>query len=149
MLGGPKAGDCGHDAPIPLTLHIEHGRLRSPEARCGHQADGSEPSMSTYAIIKTGGKQYRVEAGQQLTIEKLPVDTGSQVVFDQVLLLSADGSVRVGQPIVAGATVTGTVVEQTKDNKILVHKYRRRKNSRKTIGHRQPITRVRISAIQG
>ena len=90
-----------------------------------------------------------VEAGQQVTIEKLPNETGSQVVFDQVLLLSADGSVRVGQPVVAGATVTGTVLEQTKDNKILVHKYRRRKNSRKTIGHRQPITRVRIQAIQG
>lgn len=105
--------------------------------------------MSTYAIIKTGGKQYRVEAGQQVTIEKLPQETGSQVVFDQVLLLSADGSVRVGQPVVTGATVTGTVLEQTRDNKILVHKYRRRKNSRKTIGHRQSITRVRIQAIQG
>lgn len=105
--------------------------------------------MSTYAIIKTGGKQYRVEAGQQVTIEKLPEDTGSQVVFDQVLLLSADGSVRVGQPVVAGATVTGTVLEQTRDSKILVHKYRRRKNSRKTIGHRQSITRVRIQAILG
>lgn len=105
--------------------------------------------MSTYAIIKTGGKQYRVEAGQQVTIEKLPQETGSQVVFDQVLLLSADGSVRVGQPVVTGATVTGTVLERTRDNKILVHKYRRRKNSRKTIGHRQSITRVRIQAIQG
>lgn len=106
-------------------------------------------STSTYAIIKTGGKQYRVSAGQQVTIEKLPAETGSSVTFDEVLLVGSGTDVRVGQPVVAGARVVGTVVEQTRDNKILVHKYRRRKNSRKTIGHRQYITRVRIQEIQG
>lgn len=106
-------------------------------------------STSTYAIIKTGGKQYRVSAGQQVTIEKLPVDTGTSVTFDEVLLVGTGADVRVGQPLVAGAHVVGTVVEQTRDNKILVHKYRRRKNSRKTIGHRQYITRVRIQEIVG
>jgi large subunit ribosomal protein L21 len=105
--------------------------------------------MSSYAIIQTGGKQYRVAAGQQITIEKLPVDCGGEVVFDQVLLVANGGAVKVGAPVVAGARVTGTVVEQTKDTKVLVHKYRRRKNSRKTIGHRQPITRVRIGSIEG
>lgn len=101
-----------------------------------------------YAIIKTGGKQYRAEPGHQLTIEKLPEDTGAEIVFSDVLLVSTDAGVRVGTPIVAGAVVRGTIVEQTRDNKILVHKYRRRKNSRKTIGHRQYITRVRITAIE-
>ncbi|MSQ81700.1 MAG: 50S ribosomal protein L21 [Myxococcales bacterium] len=104
--------------------------------------------MTTYAIIRTGGKQYRVQAGQQVTIEKLPEQTGDQVVFGDVLLVASEGQVRVGTPVVAGARVVGTVVEQTRDNKVLVHKYRRRKNSRKTIGHRQWITRVRIASIE-
>jgi large subunit ribosomal protein L21 len=104
--------------------------------------------MASYAIIKTGGKQYRAEPGHQLTIEKLPEGTGSEVVFTDVLLVSTDAGVRVGTPVVAGATVRGTIVEQTRDHKILVHKYRRRKNSRKTIGHRQWITRVRITSIE-
>ena len=105
--------------------------------------------MASYAIILTGGKQYRVTAGQQITVEKLPEQTGSEVVFDHVMLVSTDGQVAVGAPTVIGARVVGQVVEQTRDNKVLVHKYRRRKNSRKTIGHRQMITRVRIGAIQG
>lgn len=103
--------------------------------------------MSSYAIIRTGGKQYRVAAGDQVTVEKLDGETGSEVVFSDVLLLAADGQVRVGTPTVAGARVVGTVVQQCRDKKVLVHKYRRRKNSRKTIGHRQYITRVRIATI--
>jgi large subunit ribosomal protein L21 len=103
--------------------------------------------MATYAILRTGGKQYRAEAGTQLTIEKIAGDRGANVEFGDVLLVSHDGAVHVGTPTVAGAKVTGTIVEQTRDNKVLVHKYRRRKNSRKTIGHRQSITRVRITGI--
>lgn len=105
--------------------------------------------MTTYAIIRTGGKQYRVQAGQQVTVEKLSGEPGDTVVFDDVLLVAAEGQVRVGAPTVAGARVLGTVVQQTRDKKVLVHKYRRRKNSRKTIGHRQWITRVRIGGIEG
>lgn len=105
--------------------------------------------MATYAIIQTGGKQYRVEPGQQLTIEKIEGDRGAEVVFDKVLLVKTDAGVAVGTPTVEGATVTATVVEQTRDKKILIHHYRRRKNSRKTQGHRQFITRVRVSAISG
>lgn len=104
--------------------------------------------MATYAIIKTGGKQYRAEAGTQLCVEKLEGERGSQVVFGEVLLLSNDAGVQVGAPTVAGARVIGTVVEQTRDNKVLIHHYRRRKNSRKTIGHRQWITRVVVNAIE-
>ncbi len=105
--------------------------------------------MTTYAIIRTGGKQYRVQAGQQVTVEKLAGEPGDTVVFDDVLLVAVQGQVRVGVPTVAGARVVGTVVQQTRDKKVLVHKYRRRKNSRKTIGHRQWITRVRIGDIEG
>ncbi|MFZ4577607.1 MAG: 50S ribosomal protein L21 [Myxococcota bacterium] len=105
--------------------------------------------MATYAIIQTGGKQYRAEVGTQLTVEKLEGERGAEVVFDRVLLLSGDNGVQVGVPTVDGARVVGTVVEQTRDKKVLIHKYRRRKNSRKTMGHRQSITRVRISAVEG
>ncbi|MBI5608892.1 MAG: 50S ribosomal protein L21 [Deltaproteobacteria bacterium] len=108
----------------------------------------SSSLSNPYAIIKTGGKQYRVSAGQQVTVEKLPVNTGENVVFDEVLMVSDGTTVRLGQPALVGARVVGTVVEQTRDNKILVHKYRHRKNSRKTIGHRQWITRVRIQTIE-
>lgn len=105
--------------------------------------------MATYAIIKTGGKQYRAEAGAQLTIEKLEGERGSEVIFDQVLMVATeDGNVQVGVPTLTGVTVRGIIVEQTRDNKVLIHKYRKRKNSRKTMGHRQYITRVRISAIE-
>ncbi len=104
--------------------------------------------MVTYAIIKTGGKQYRAEAGTLLTIEKLEGERGAEVVFDEVLLVGGDAGIQVGVPHVAGARVTGIVVEQTRDNKVLIHHYRRRKNSRKTMGHRQWITRVRISGVQ-
>jgi large subunit ribosomal protein L21 len=103
--------------------------------------------MSTYAIIQTGGKQYRVAPGQQITVEKLPGERGAEVVFEDVLLVGGEAGVQVGTPNVAGARVVGTVVEQTRDKKILVHHYRRRKNSRKTQGHRQFITRVRIQSV--
>lgn len=111
--------------------------------------------MANYAIFKTGGKQYRAIPGAQLTIEKVanaegnPAERGSNVVFDYVLLVSGDAGVTVGVPTVAGAKVHAQVVEQTRDNKVLVHKYRRRKNSRKTMGHRQSITRVRVVSIEG
>ena len=104
--------------------------------------------MASYAIIKTGGKQYRAQAGAQLTIEKIGGPRGSELIFDQVLLYADGTDDRVGAPVVAGVQVRGTVVEQTRDNKVLIHKYRRRKNSRKTIGHRQWITRVRIEGIE-
>lgn len=104
--------------------------------------------MASYAIFKTGGKQYRAAPGQQLTIEKVEGERGAEVVFDHVLLIGGDAGVQVGAPLLAGAKVRAQVVEQTRDNKVLIHKYRRRKNSRKTMGHRQSITRVRVTAIE-
>lgn len=101
-----------------------------------------------YAIIKTGGKQYCVEEGKVITIEKLDVEAGAEVAFDEVLLVSGD-SVKIGQPTVAGAKVTGKVLEQGKGVKIRIFKYKAKSNYRRRQGHRQPFTKVQIEKIEG
>lgn len=101
-----------------------------------------------YAIIKTGGKQYCVEEGKVITIEKLDVEAGAEVAFDEVLLVSGDG-VKIGQPTVAGAKVTGKVLEQGKGAKIRIFKYKAKSNYRRRQGHRQPFTKVQIEKIEG
>lgn len=103
--------------------------------------------MGNYAIIKTGGKQYRAEAGAVLTIEKLAAPVGAQVEFNEVLFLREGDAVNVGLPNIDGALVRGTIVEQDRDKKILIHKHKKRKKYRKTQGHRQWITRVRVDEI--
>jgi large subunit ribosomal protein L21 len=103
-----------------------------------------------YAVIQTGGKQYRVEPGKTVTVEKLDGDKGTQVVFDQVLLVSSGdgGSVTVGKPTVSGAKVTGEIVEQTRGDKLVVFKFRRRKNYVRRNGHRQDVTVVKVAEIK-
>jgi large subunit ribosomal protein L21 len=103
-----------------------------------------------YAVIQTGGKQYRVEPGKTITVEKLTGDAGAQIVFDQVLLVSSgDGAnVTVGKPLVAGAKVTANIVEQTRGEKLVVFKFRRRKNYVRRNGHRQDVTTVKIAEIK-
>jgi large subunit ribosomal protein L21 len=100
-----------------------------------------------YAIIKTGGKQVKVNAGDIVKIEKLAANAGDAVKFDQVLLVSDGTNVQVGAPLVAGATVTGTVLEQKRDEKVIIFKKRRRQGYRRTKGHRQYLTVVQISEI--
>ena len=100
-----------------------------------------------YAIIKTGGKQYRVQEGDLITIEKLEAAADETVTFDQVLTVVNDASVKVGTPLVNGAKVTGKVVEHGKGKKILVFKYKAKSNYRRRQGHRQPFTKVRIESI--
>jgi large subunit ribosomal protein L21 len=101
-----------------------------------------------YAIIRTGGKQYRVSAGETIYVERLTAEAGETVTFGEVLLLAGDDKgPRVGAPIVAGATVAGTVVEHGRDQKIRVFKYKKRKQYRRTRGHRQHYTAVRIETI--
>lgn len=99
-----------------------------------------------YAIIRTGGKQYKVAPGDVIRVEKVAQDVGSEIEFNEVLFVGGDNSV-VGNPLVAKATVTGLVVSQRLDKKILVFKKKRRKGFRKTKGHRQPFTEVFVSAI--
>lgn len=100
-----------------------------------------------YAIIKTGGKQYVVEDGKVISIEKLDVEEGAEVTFDEVLLVSGD-DVKIGQPNVAGAKVTGKVLEQGKERKIRIFKYKAKSNYRRRQGHRQPFTKVKIEKIE-
>ncbi|MFA7242960.1 MAG: 50S ribosomal protein L21 [Sulfuricellaceae bacterium] len=100
-----------------------------------------------YAVIKTGGKQYRVTPGEKLKIEQIPADIGSEIVLDQVLMVADGEDTKVGAPLVAGATVTATVVSHGRGEKIKIFKMRRRKHYRKTQGHRQNFTEIRIEAI--
>ena len=100
-----------------------------------------------YAIIKTGGKQYRVEEGQILKIEKLSAEEGDNVEFDRVLALSDDNGFKAGSPMIDGASVKGKVIEQGKNKKIVVFKYKPKIRYRKKTGHRQPYTKVLIEDI--
>lgn len=100
-----------------------------------------------YAVIKTGGKQYRVQAGDSLSVEKLDVETGEMFNFDQVLLIEDGDKVVVGTPFIENAVVRAEVVENYKDDKVLVFKKKRRKQYRRTRGHRQPLTMVRVERI--
>ena len=100
-----------------------------------------------FAVVRTGGKQYRVSQGTELQIEKLDAEVGSDVKFEDVLLVCDGDSVKVGQPSVDGASVTGEVVEQLRGEKKIVFKKLRRKNKRLKQGHRQSLTRVRVKDI--
>ncbi|MDA8382781.1 MAG: 50S ribosomal protein L21 [Betaproteobacteria bacterium] len=100
-----------------------------------------------YAVIKTGGKQYRVAAGEKLKIEQIPADIGSEIVLDQVLMVADGDTLSVGSPIVDGASVKATVLAQGRGKKIHIFKMRRRKHYRKSQGHRQNYTEIRIDAI--
>jgi large subunit ribosomal protein L21 len=102
---------------------------------------------TTYAIIRTGGKQYRVAQGQTLRVEKIAKDAGAEVSFD-VLFVKDGDRVQSGTPVVAGASVTGEVVRQFRDRKLLVFKKRSKKGYKKLQGHRQNITEVRIKTVQ-
>ena len=100
-----------------------------------------------YAIIKTGAKQHKVSEGDILSVEKLPGDKGTEVVFDEVLMVSDDHDVKIGKPFVEGAKVTGEVVAQTKGPKLIIGKMKRRKGFRKKTGHRQALTSMKIKKI--
>ncbi len=101
-----------------------------------------------YAIIATGGKQYKVSEGDIITVEKLAVEAGSEYKFDKVLVLAKEGDIKVGAPYV-GTAVTGTVVENGKGQKVIIFKYKAKKDYRKKQGHRQPYTMVKIASLTG
>ena len=100
-----------------------------------------------YAVIKTGGKQYRVVVGEKLNVEQIPADVDSQIIIDQVFMVGEGESVKIGTPVVAGATVTATVVSHGRHDKVKIFKMRRRKHYQKHQGHRQNYTEIRIEAI--
>ncbi len=102
-----------------------------------------------YAIIETGGKQLNVEVGKSYRVEKLNVSEGDTVEFDKVLMISDGEELKVGKPVVEGAKVKATVEAQGKNKKVIVYKFKAKKNFRKKKGHRQPYTQVKIEAIEG
>ena len=103
-----------------------------------------------YAVVKTGGKQYRVAPGEKLKVEQIPADVGAEVILDQVLMAVGEGdSVRLGAPTIAGVTVKATVVAHGRHDKVKIFKMRRRKHYQKHQGHRQNYTELRIESIVG
>jgi large subunit ribosomal protein L21 len=102
-----------------------------------------------YAVIRSGGKQYRVNQGGPLRVEKLPGEVGSSVTLDDVLMIGGDGDVKIGTPKVDGAQITGTIVAQERGQKIRVFKMKRRKGYRRLRGHRQDYTEIRVDEIRG
>ena len=101
----------------------------------------------SFAIIETGGKQYKVSASNILKVEKLDIKKGNKVEFKKVLLVNDDKTVEIGDPMITGAVVEGMLLENIKDRKVIVFKKRRRQNSRKRYGHRQPLSKVQITKI--
>ncbi|MGH8726780.1 MAG: 50S ribosomal protein L21 [Burkholderiales bacterium] len=102
-----------------------------------------------HAVIKTGGKQYRVTAGEKIKVERIKADVGAEVIFDQVLFHSEGDNVKNGAPLIDGAQVKASVVGHSRGEKVKVFKMRRRKNYRRTQGHRQNYTEIQITSIHG
>ena len=102
-----------------------------------------------YAIVETGGKQYRVKVGDVLSVEKLEGDAGAEVTFDRVLLIGGGGDTRIGTPVVEGASVAATIADQYRGEKIIVFKFKAKKRYRRRTGHRQELTRLTITGISG
>ncbi len=107
------------------------------------------PGRESVAAVKTGGKQYRVVAGDKLKVEQMPADVGAEVILDQVLMVGEGESVRLGQPTLAGATVKATVLAHGRGEKVKIFKMRRRKHYQKHQGHRQGFTELKIDSIVG
>lgn len=101
-----------------------------------------------YAIIQTGGRQFRVQPGDVLDVELLDAEPGSETVFEEVLLAADDSGVKIGEPLIAGAKVTAEVIEEHKGPKLISYKFKRRKGYHRTVGHRQKLTRVKVGQIK-
>jgi large subunit ribosomal protein L21 len=105
--------------------------------------------LNMYAVIKTGGKQYKVAAGEKIKVEQIAADVGQEIVIDQVLAVGIGAELKVGTPLVAGANVKATVVSHGRHDKVRIFKMRRRKHYQKRQGHRQNFTELEISSING
>jgi large subunit ribosomal protein L21 len=130
-----EAAETESDVPVEVAAAEEVRPRRTPR--------GPRP----YAVIETGGKQYRVRVGDSISVEKLDGDAGNDVTIDRVLLLGGTGPVRIGTPLVEGATVSARIDEQYRGEKIVIFKYKPKKHYRKRMGHRQSLTRLAITAI--
>jgi len=129
-----------------------HKKARYRSASCGWsqvKAPQGAKGSFMYAVIKTGGKQYKVAAGEKIKVELLDAEVGAEVTLDQVLALGSGDGLKVGAPLVAGATVSAKVVSHGKHDKVRIFKLRRRKHYKKSQGHRQNYTELEISAVNG
>ncbi len=125
------------------------GTVPAPRSQARASRTPPPRASTPYAIIETGGKQYRVSVGDSLAVEKLPVEAGGDLTIDRVLLLGGDGAPRVGSPTVPGAAVTARVEDHYRGEKIVVFKYKAKKRYRRRMGHRQSLTRLTITGITG
>lgn len=105
--------------------------------------------MTKYAIFRTGGKQYRVKPGDEILVEKLQVAEGEEIAFDDVLFVREGDAIQVGKPRVDGVRIKGELMAQVRGPKVISFKYKRRQNYRRKLGHRQPYSQVKITAIEG
>jgi large subunit ribosomal protein L21 len=127
---------------------------RGFEARCGSPLGewrgwGFIERADMYAVIKTGGKQYKVAAGEKIKVEQIAADVGQEIVIDQILAVGNGAELKIGTPLVAGASITATVVAHGRHDKVRIFKLRRRKHYKKSQGHRQNFTELEISAVNG
>jgi large subunit ribosomal protein L21 len=125
-----------------LRIHLSH------RPATGTAGDATQGGDTVYAVIETGGKQYRVAAGDTIEVERLPAEAGSQVEIDRVLMVAGDEGVTIGAPVVSGAAVLATVTEHLRGPKIVVFKMKPKKRYRRKTGHRQELTRLKIDSIR-
>jgi large subunit ribosomal protein L21 len=123
------------------------GMRRGVESRASGKQKPISQEVNMYAVIKTGGKQYRVAAGEKIKVEQIAADVGQEIVIDQVLAVGNGAELKVGTPLLSGATVKATVVAHGKHDKVRIFKLRRRKHYQKHQGHRQQFTELQIGAI--
>ncbi len=135
--------------PLKWYNGLPHGKGRKSRKGTLTARHYESEVLFVYAVIVTGGKQYKVAEGDVIFVEKLNVADGETITFDKVLAVSADDKLTVGAPYVEGATVKATVVKNGKAKKIHILKYKPKKDSKKKIGHRQPYTKIQIDSIAG
>lgn len=131
----------------PKARSRDYKKVLQNPAASGGRRSGTGEVYYMYAIIKTGGKQYRVSVGDKLKVETLAVEAGAQVTLTEVLAVSGEEGLKVGNPTIEGATVTATVLSHGRGEKVRIFKFRRRKHSMKSAGHRQNYTELKIEAI--
>ncbi len=137
------------DSSEPVVTKQTQATRTRKERPVPAPAPVSTPPSGPYAVIETGGKQYRVRVGDAVSVERLAVDSGSDVTIDRVLLLGGNGATRIGTPVVTGASVTARIDDHVRGEKIVVFKYKPKKRYRRKMGHRQSLTKMTITAISG
>jgi large subunit ribosomal protein L21 len=134
-------------AAEPAAEPVEPAETKKPRRARAKKAEPVDVG-SGYAVVETGGKQYRVKVGDRISVERIAAEAGNKITLDRVLLLGGAGETRVGTPVVEGATVTATVDDHFRGQKLDVFKYKPKKRYRRKIGHRQSLTHLTITAIE-